>query len=107
MVQTRVIALPAVLFFLELLPRALAHGHDEGAGGTVETISPTALSSAASATMTAFMGAPAPLPPESYFSHPEMRGFMAGHITLMIVAWFFILPIGKTSSAHFHRGQGH
>ena len=35
--------------------------------------------------------------PQSYFAHPEGSGLLTAHIVLMVIAWFFILPIGKIS----------
>lgn len=31
----------------------------------------------------------------SYFAHPEHRGILLGHIGLMVLAWVFVLPLGK------------
>ena len=33
--------------------------------------------------------------PQSYFTSPEDAGLLTAHIILMVIAWFFILPIGK------------
>lgn len=35
--------------------------------------------------------------PQSYFAQPEGSGLLTAHIVLMVIAWFFILPIGKIS----------
>ena len=33
--------------------------------------------------------------PETYFRYSEHVGLMMAHIFLMVIAWVFILPIGK------------
>ena len=92
MVHTRAIALSAAVFLLQLLPQVLAHGDDESsaqmvhAGGQVS--SPLTSADSGAAMNSTFST------PESYWARPEMRGFMFGHILLMFLAWFFILPIG-------------
>lgn len=35
--------------------------------------------------------------PQSYFTSPQGSRLLTAHITLMLIAWFFILPIGKIS----------
>lgn len=35
--------------------------------------------------------------PQSYFTYPADSGLLTAHIILMVIAWFFILPIGKIS----------
>ena len=78
---------------LGLLPLALVHGHDShaddsmgmgmsGGASTIPTVSNFTLNSMKS------------LQP-NYFSHAEFSGLMLAHIVVMIIAWFFILPIGK------------
>lgn len=44
----------------------------------------------------------------NYMTHPEHRGLMYAHIGLMVLAWVFILPVGKfprRSSAGFPRAR--
>lgn len=66
----------------------LAHGHDDHFGKT-ENMAP-APNSLPAATMNSSSASP-----QSYFAYPTLGGLMLGHIVLMIIAWFFVLPIGK------------
>lgn len=74
---------------LGLLPAALAHGDEDmkmdmamGANGTADQ----------------------PLPEEeyplTYFALGEYTGAIYGHIALMVIAWVFILPVGKGLPAY-------
>lgn len=81
----RAIASAAVL---GLVPAALAHGDD----------------------MNMEKGeADKPLPadqyPPTYFAHPDHRAAIYGHIALMVLAWVFMLPAGKTTSFQSHGGR--
>lgn len=73
----------AVAFLGLLLPVVLAHGDDEAMD----------MGDATGA------AADEPMPnsdlPPSYFSHSEHRRLLVAHIGLMIIAWVFILPLGK------------
>ena len=33
--------------------------------------------------------------PATYFAHPDHIGVIYSHIALMVVAWVFVLPVGK------------
>ena len=35
--------------------------------------------------------------PDSYYAYPQHSGLMLAHIIVMVVAWLFVLPIGKAS----------
>lgn len=37
---------------------------------------------------------PADYPP-TYFAHPDHVAVIYSHIALMVIAWVFVLPIGK------------
>lgn len=37
--------------------------------------------------------------PNTYFAHFEHSGVIYAHISLMVISWVFILPIGKFTSA--------
>lgn len=89
----RVASAIAVLGFL--VPTVLGHGDDNEAidmdMGTDMDMS-SGMSSGGNASQPE-----ADFPP-SYFAHPEHRGILLGHIGLMVLAWVFMLPLGKYSS---------
>lgn len=91
MVQTTGLTSVAALSLLELIPPALSHGHD-GLGSTVADAGATTMSHVNSSTSFTVNS------PQSYFAYQEHGGFVLAHIGLMIVAWFFILPIGECVS---------
>ena len=68
----------------------LAHGHDNHAGETANMGHVPSLMSTASMNSSSTS-------PQSYFAYPASRGLILGHIILMILAWFFVLPIGEPS----------
>ncbi|KAL9003487.1 MAG: hypothetical protein Q9188_003644 [Gyalolechia gomerana] len=71
-----------------------AHGHDdhgEGVSGLGTSLTPTT-SSALMASATAPSGS-VPVP-ETYFTYSGLSGLVLAHVGLMLVAWFFVLPIG-------------
>jgi hypothetical protein len=37
--------------------------------------------------------------PPSYFSHPDHAGLMYGHISVMVIAWVFVLPVGMLTGS--------
>lgn len=90
MVQTRALLLFAFWSLLGAIPSAFAHGDDHHGSETASM--EDAMSSPGAAAMASSTSLPGP---ESYFTHHEMSGYMLGHIALMVVAWFFILPIGE------------
>ena len=90
MVHTSSLILIVVTSLLAPTTVVLVHGHDNHAGiaagmGPV----PTPMS-AASINMSSTS-------PQSYFTYPSARGLILGHIVLMTLAWFLILPIGEPS----------
>jgi len=67
-----------------LVPAALAHGDEKGHGGMEMT------------------EADKPLPedqyPPTYFAHPDHKAAIYAHIALMVLAWVFMLPVGKSGT---------
>lgn len=57
---------------LGLVPVVLAHG-----GGDVDMVT--------NKTMGQY--------PPSYFTHPDLTGWIYGHVGLMVAAWVFMLPV--------------
>lgn len=82
-------AVVSTAIILELLPVAVAHGHD-GEDNNVE-MDMTAAESPAD------MG-------YSYFRHPDHVKLIVAHIALMSIGWIFVLPIGKQTCGDTHRG---
>lgn len=75
----------AVVVLGLLVPTVLGHGGDE------------AMSMEMGSDMTIGVTAP---PPEldlspSYIAHPEHGSILLAHIGLMLLAWVFVLPLGK------------
>lgn len=100
MVHTRGFALAAGLLLLQTLPHAFAHGDDTSAGEAMNMGSPNMAHLLNDVpTMNSSMNLTI-IYPESYFSRHELSGLILAHITLMIVAWFFILPIGEFLRYH-------
>lgn len=86
MVYTRNLTYSAALLLLAVLPLALSHGDDHGSGTAATAVAQTSLwNSSTTFTSTS---------EQSYFAHSEYRGLVLAHIGLMIIAWFFVLPIG-------------
>lgn len=80
----RVLALAAAALFLGVLPLAAAHGDEHAAKGDVEALKPPALSHDDG--------------PKSYWSLTEHTGIMYMHIATEVLAWFVVLPVGKSMS---------
>lgn len=102
MIRPRIYTLIAALSLLEVLGLALAHGHGDDDGeptdmGAAMTIVMT------SALPTATANSSGPATGGSYLTHPAMGGTMLGHIVVMTVAWFFMLPIGKCKNPNMIR----
>lgn len=96
MVQTPAFVSITVLVLLEVLPGVLAHGHDDHAGKSMDMGAPDMVHSAPSPGVRPSTIADSPInSPESYFAHSQLAGLMLAHVVIMIIAWFFILPIGK------------
>lgn len=92
MVHTSNFRLIGVTLLLATTSFVLAHGHDDHAGDHASEpakLEPTP--NPVSAASMNSLGAS----PQSYFTYPALRGLMLGHIILMTIAWFFVLPIGK------------
>lgn len=84
----------AAALLLDVLPRVFAHGDDgHDHGGTATAMDASMLSAVNSSVVYS-----TPMAQESYFSRPHLSGFMVAHIVLMIIAWFFILPLSKFTS---------
>ena len=98
MVHLRTLSLlsTVLLSFFHVLPRALAHAHDDAAEGAIEMVASVAHSGPLSSDTSSANMSASYNPPESYFAYPEFGGLMLAHIVLMTVAWFFILPIGQS-----------
>ena len=94
MVETRTILLITALSLLEAFPRAFAHGHDDQ-GGEAMGMGATMAAAVSHAMPSATVNASVSATPESYFTYPALGGLMLGHIIIMTVAWFFMLPIGE------------
>lgn len=82
------------LFRLCAPSQALAHGDEHAhATSSIPSMSDPVPSVLASMPLNVSSSMPA-----SYFAYPAMSTFMLAHITLMTIAWFFILPIGTASA---------
>jgi len=78
---------------LGLVPAALAHGDEHGhAGGGMSGMGGMGGMNKTDADM--------PLPedqyPHTYFSHPDHKAAIYGHIVMMVLAWVFALPAGES-----------
>ncbi len=93
MVHTSHLNLIAAVLLLRVLPEVFAHGPDDfmamrdSSGIDVHFSNSTTCL----ANMTAAQS------PQSYFAYPEYSGLILGHIGLMMIAWFFVLPIGESA----------
>ena len=88
MVHTSSLRLIGATLLLATTSLVLAHGHDDHAGGTADLRPAPSSTSAASINSSS-------VPPQSYFAYPALGGLMLGHIVVMTIAWFFVLPVGK------------
>ncbi len=92
MVHIQGISILAALLLLGAVPLALAHGdesNESGMGGMgAEMAHLTSASSVAALNSST-------VEQQSYFTYQSYGGLMLAHIALMIVAWFFVLPIGE------------
>lgn len=92
MVNTQAFSNLAALLLLGAVPLALAHGdesYESGMGGKGPKMAHlTSASSVVALNSSA-------VEQQSYFAYPSHSGLMLAHIALMIVAWFFVLPIGE------------
>ena len=92
MVYTSRLKLIAVTLLLAPTTVVLAHGHDNHAGEAKYALSPTSAASMNSSSTS----------PASYFTYPAFRGLILGHVVLMVLAWFLILPVGKPNLLYEH-----
>lgn len=99
MVHTFTFILTAALWLLGALPHGFAHGHGEHEG--------TAEVEAFMANTTLQMSSidPSIASLQSYFTYPEHATLLSAHIAFMVIAWFFILPIGKLNFIHSYFGR--
>ncbi len=88
MVHTSSLRLIGATLLLATTPLVLAHGHDDHAGGTAD-LGPASSSISATSMNSSSVS------PQSYFTYPALGGLMLGHIVVMTIAWFFVLPVGK------------
>lgn len=88
MVHTTSLRLIGATLLLTSTTVVLAHGHDNHAGETTDMGPLPSPMSAASMNSSSAL-------PQSYFAYPAMGGLLLGHIVLMTLAWFFVLPIGE------------
>lgn len=88
------------LSLVELTSRALAHGDDGAEVGAMTPVTPTQPATTAPSGMALANAIATPNASESYFSYPHFGGLMLAHIALMTIAWFFVLPIGKSIKRH-------
>lgn len=87
---TSALSVLASVAVLGLVPAAFAHGDDEGmdmgmnmgANGTLDQPRPEGEY------------------PPTYFALGEHTAAIYGHIALMVIAWVFVLPIGKLSRSY-------
>ena len=85
MVVTQSFFTTAALLLLGSVPVSLGHGHgNDGADNSI--VNSTSLNATSTAKNVAA---------ESYFSYQEHGGLALSHIVLMMIAWVFVLPIGR------------
>ena len=92
MVNTQGFSKLVPLLLLGGVPLALAHGDESdksGMGGMGPKMAHLTSSSSIAALNSSTVEQ------QSYFTYPSHGGLMLAHIGLMIVAWFFVLPIGE------------
>ncbi|KAL9031230.1 MAG: hypothetical protein Q9196_000730 [Gyalolechia fulgens] len=89
----------AALLLLANAALLSAHGHDRHGiqDSDLGTSLTTTTSSASMASATASTSS-VPVP-ETYFTYSGLSGLMLAHVGLMLVAWFFVLPIGLSKHA--------
>ena len=92
MVYTQGLSNFAGLLLLGAVPLALAHGDESNESGMdgmgAEMAHLTSASSVAALNSST-------VDQQSYFTYQKHGGLMLAHIALMVVAWFFVLPIGE------------
>lgn len=83
-------SLAAVFVLSHALQIVAAHGDDEASSQTDVGMDMTATT-----TIPATMGGNATGGPASYFSYGSNSSWMVAHAGVLVVAWVFILPVGK------------
>jgi hypothetical protein len=79
----RAVTLATAALLLEVLPLVVAHGHGDGSDDNSMDMH----------------AAPQPVKNDSrsYWSLTEHVGLMYMHIALEVIAWFAVLPVGRSS----------
>lgn len=93
MVHTYRLNLIAAVLLLRVLPEVFAHGHDDFMAMRYSSGTDVHFSNST----TCLTNMTFAQSPQSYFAYPNYSGLMLGHIALMIIAWLFVLPIGKST----------
>jgi len=92
-INPALIVASAALVLGLLVPSVLGHGGDENMDMGTDMDMQSGM----------IIGVTEPQPevdfPQSYFSYPEHRGTLLAHISLMLLAWVVVLPIGKSASS--------
>ena len=79
---------------------AIPHGDDHGSmemDGDMHASAPTATASASPVATTKGDY------PMSYFAYQKHSGTILAHIVLMVLAWFFVLPVGMHSHSKIYK----
>ena len=90
MVHTISLIVTLALLLLGALPPSLAHDHGGHMASPAEAEATSSNPILQLDTMNATIASP-----HSYFTYPENSGLLVAHVVLMVIAWFFILPLGK------------
>lgn len=80
----------AALVLLGLSSPTLAHEHGDHMANPLELEASSSHPTTHMNGMTSSVASP-----QSYFAYPEHSGLLGAHVILMVIAWFFILPIGE------------
>ena len=94
MVHTGSLLVTAALLLLGALPPSLAHDHDGHVENPVEV---KAFPSTSVLELNAMNSSVAL--PQSYFTYTENSTLLGAHVVLMVIAWLFILPVGKVDTS--------
>lgn len=98
MLHTRDLFVLVALGLFEVVPLVFAHDHGSHSGETQDKEAPPM--SNMSLPLNSTMLNPSHAAPQSYFDWLDFRGLMLAHIVLMVIAWFFVLPIGGYTLFH-------
>jgi hypothetical protein len=88
-IATSALSVLASVAVLGLVPAALAHGDED-----------MNMDMAMGANSTADQPLPEDQYPPTYFALGEHTAAIYGHIGLMVIAWVFMLPVGKLLPRH-------